>query len=700
MEDNRKTILLRTYLIYFVMLLAGMAILAKVAYVQFAEGQEWREKAEKLTLRYETIEPIRGNIYTSDGKMLAVSVPVFDIRMDVASNHISNEFFAQKVDSLALCLSRLFGDRSKAEYKRELLQARKNKNRYYLLKRNVTYPQLKELRTFPIFNLGRFRGGLIVIEKTRREQPYKNLASRTIGWDREGTENDVGLEGAFSQVLSGTSGKRLMQRIGNGNWRPVNDGYEIEPRNGQDIITTINSVYQDVAYDALLRQMTENEAEEGCVVLMEVETGYVRAIVNLMLTEKNTYEERFNYAIAHSSEPGSTFKLASMLAALEDKAFDLNDSIATGNGITYFANRKMQDSRRGGHGTITAKHVFEVSSNVGVSTIINNYYKDRPQQFIKRLYDMKLNQPLGIELPGEGRPYIKQANDKTWSKVSLPWMSIGYELTLTPLQTLVLYNAVANNGRMMKPIFVKEINEAGRTIKRFDPVVINSSIASRRSIAKAQEMLVGVVENGTAKHLKNSVYKIAGKTGTAQVAAGRAGYNKSDYKASFAGYFPADNPKYSMIVVIQNPRKGVYYGSYIAAPVFKEIADKVYATSLEIQPEKLPASDQEMMPRVIAGNRSDMLNVFRNLNYPVVNQSHSEWVTVQISANSVVIMDCEFGQDEVPNVIGMSARDATYILEKMGLKVVINGMGLVSSQTPVPGSPVVPDEEVILYLTI
>lgn len=682
------------------MLLAGMAILGKVAYIQFAEGPEWREKAEKLTLRYETIDPVRGNIYSSDGQLLAVSVPVFDIRMDVASNHISDEFFMQKIDSLSMRLSRLFGDRSKAEYKRELLQARKNKHRYYLLKRNVTYPQLKELRTFPIFNLGKFRGGLIVIEKTRREQPFQNLASRTIGWDREGTDNDVGLEGTYSQVLSGTSGKRLMQRIGNGVWRPVNDGNEIEPRNGQDIITSLSSVYQDVAYDALLRQMKEHEAEQGCVVLMEVETGLIKAIVNLMLTEQNTYEERYNYAIAHSSEPGSTFKLASMLAALEDKVFDLNDSIATGNGITYYANRKMQDSYRGGHGTITAKHVFEVSSNVGVSKIINDYYRDRPQQFIKRLHDMKLNQPLGIELPGEGRPYIKYANDKTWSKVSLPWMSIGYELTLTPLQTLTFYNAVANNGRMMKPIFVTEINEAGRTVKKYDPVVINSSIASKKSITKAQEMLAGVVENGTARHLKNSVYKIAGKTGTAQVAVGRTGYNKSDYKASFVGYFPADNPKYSMIVVIQNPRKGVYYGSYIAAPVFKEIADKVYASSLEIQPEKLPSSEKDSIPYIIAGRRTDVLNVFSNLNYPVTNRSNSEWVTASILADSVIISNHVIQDDQVPNVIGMSARDATYILERLGMKVFISGMGVVAGQSPVPGSPLVPGEEITLNLTI
>jgi cell division protein FtsI (penicillin-binding protein 3) len=700
LEDGKRTILIRTYVIYFMVLMVGLAIVGKAAYIQLVEGPEWREKAEKLTLRYETVEPVRGNIYSADGRLLAVSVPVFDIRMDVASEHISNAFFNQKIDSLAMCLSKLFRDRSQAEYKRTLVQARNSNNRYFLIKRNVTYAELKELRTFPIFNLGKFRGGLIVIEKTRRDQPYKNLASRTIGWDREGTENDVGLEGAFSEVLSGVSGKRLLQRIGSGMWRPLNDSYEIEPRNGQDLITTLDAMIQDVAYDALLRQMQANEAEVGCVVLMEVETGHVKAIVNLMLTEQNTYEERYNYAIAHSSEPGSTFKLASLLAAFEDRVVDLNDSIETGDGITYFGRRRMSDVQRGGHGTITVQHAFEVSSNVAVSTIINEHYKEKPQEFIKRLHGMSLNQALGVEIPGEGHPYIKYAEDPSWSKVSLPWMSIGYELAQTPLQTLAFYNAVANGGRMMKPMFVKEITEAGRTIKRFDPVVINSSIASRRSISKAQEMLIGVVENGSARHLKNSAYKIAGKTGTAQIADGSAGYNKSDYKASFVGYFPADNPKYSMIVVISNPRKGVYYGSYIAAPVFREISDKVYSTSLDIQPETLLASSHSEHPRIIAGRRDDMLKTFTDLDYPVTNTGDTEFATVRIETDTIRINNREIPNDRIPNVIGMSARDATFILERLGLRVNISGVGVVRRQSPGPGADISRNGEISLQLTI
>jgi len=681
-------------------LIAAFAIIGKAAYIQLVEGDEWIEKADSLTLRYDTIEPVRGNIYSSDGKLLAVSVPDFEVRIDVASEHISEAFFYQKVDSLALRLSKLFGDRSKAEYKKALVQARNTKNRYYLLKRNVTYAQLKELRTFPIFRLGKYKGGLIVIERTRREQPFKNLASRTIGWDKEGTKNDVGLEGAYSEILSGVIGIRLMQHIGNSKWRPLNDEYEVEPQNGKDIITTIDALIQDVAHDALLKQMQAHEAELGCVILMEVETGYIKAIVNLMHTGQNSYEERYNYAIAHSGEPGSTFKLASMLAALEDSVVDLNDSIETGNGITYFANRKMEDSHRGGYGTITVQHAFEVSSNVGISKIINEYYKDKPAQFIKRLKDMSLNQPLGIEFAGEGRPFIKNTDDKTWSRVSLPWMSIGYELTLTPLQTLSFYNAIANDGCLMKPLFVKEIIEKGFSVKKFDPVVINPSIASGSSIAKAQKMLLGVVENGTAKHLMNEAYSVAGKTGTAQIASGSAGYNKSDYKASFAGYFPADNPKYSMIVVISNPRKGVYYGAHIAAPVFREIADKVYSTSLEIQPEYRLASNDTITPRVIAGRRNDLSTIFNNLNYQVIEQGRSEFVSVNISADTVRINNRELLFDQMPDVVGMSARDASYILERLGLRVNINGVGIVTMQSPEPGTSIDPNQEITIHLTI
>jgi cell division protein FtsI (penicillin-binding protein 3) len=690
-KEVKNSLLNRASIVYVFVVVFGVMIVGRTAWIMIVEGQDWREKAEKMSLRTESIEAVRGTIYSADGKFLAVSIPVYDIRLDLDTGVVDNETFSANIDNLALSLSRLFGDRSRSEYKNILLSARKDGNRYFLLKRNISIDELEQIRTFPILNRGRNRGGLIVVNKTRRELPYRNLAYRTIGWDREGTASDVGLEGAYSNILSGREGLRILQRIGSTNWVPVSDNYLVEPGNGHDLLTSIDAMIQDVAHDALMKQLLKHEAEEGCVVLMEVQTGYVKAIVNLQRTPQNTYEERFNYAIAHSSEPGSTFKLASLLAAFEDRVVDLTDSIATGNGITWFSGAKMEDSRKGGHGTITVQHAFEVSSNVAISTIINNYYKDKPHRFVKRIQDMSLHLPLGLEISGEGMPVIRNTSDPQWSRLSLPWMAIGYEVALTPMQTLAFFNAVANNGKMMKPLFVKEIRETGRTIQRFDPVVLNASIASRRSITKAQEMLVGVVENGSVSHLKNSVYQIAGNS---------SGYNKTDYKASFVGYFPADNPRYSMIVVISRPGKGVYYGSQIAAPVFREIADRVYATSLDIQPGNIFASAEPGETRVVSGNKKDIITTFKSLNYPVRNLANQEWVTASISGDSVNIKNKKIDRVSIPNVVGMSARDAVFILERMGLTVSLQGMGVVRRQSVPAGSPARNQTEITLNLNI
>lgn len=687
------------YGIYFMMFVVGAAIIVEMFVIQFVEGPMWRERAEKVLLRYEQIEPVRGSIYSSDGNLLAVAVPIFEIRMDASSTLINEAFFREKVDSLALSLSRLFGDKTARNYKEDLIKARQSNNRYHLLKRNVTYPQLKKLRKLPIFNLGKFRGGLIVIERTRRELPFTNLAYRTIGWDKDGTDNDVGLEGAYSEILTGIAGKQLTQKIGNGVWRPLNDKFEIEPRNGKDIITTIDAVLQDVANEALKKQLIEQDADHGCAILMEVKTGHIKAIANLMRTNSGHYEEQFNYAIAESSEPGSTFKLASVMAALEDGVTDIDRIIETGNGVVMYANRYMRDTHTGGYGSITLQKAFEVSSNVGISKMVYDAYRDYPEKFISRLHAMSLNQPLGLEIAGEGAPFIKQPTHPTWSKVSLPWMSVGYELKITPLQILTFYNAVANNGCMVKPVFVKEIKQSGQTVQVFQPIVINPSIASKSTIAKVRHLLEGVVENGTAKHLKNSAYKIAGKTGTAQIAAGAKGYNKTNYKASFVGYFPADDPTYSCIVVINNPKKGVYYGGVIAAPVFKEIADRVYASDLRIQP--LP--DSILMGHQvinIIGYGKDISENLKQLGYTTPNAGNAIWAMANISHESIQLTNKPSHAGEVPDVFGMTARDAIFLLEKLGFKVKIEGKGLVTSQLPEPGTIQVETKEITLHLAI
>lgn len=697
--DNKREILSKVYLVYFVMVAIGLSILGKAAYIQLVEGDEWREKAKKLSIKYEDIEAVRGNIMAVDGSLLAASVPIFELRMDAGNTHYNDEFFYENVDSLAWHLANHFRDRSKAEYRSILEKGRKTNNRYLLLKRNITYDDLKKVRRFPIFRLGKYKGGIIAEPKNRRELPFKWLAFRTIGWDKEGKDNDIGLEGAYSHLLEGERGQRLVQRIGSGAWRPVNDETEIEPRDGHDLITSIDINIQDVAEDALMRQLIANEADHGCVVLMEVKTGFIVAIANLGKNKEGIYEEKYNYAIGESSEPGSTFKLASLLAAIDDGLATLSDTVDTHGGAYRFANRIMKDSHEGGYGRISVKRAFELSSNVGISRTVHAAYRDKPQQFIDKLYAMRLNQPLGLEIPGEGKPSIKDTHHKYWSKVSLPWMSIGYEVALTPLQTLSLYNTIANNGVMVKPQFVKEIRMAGETVQRFETVVLAQSITKNpETIAIARKLLEGVVENGTASHLKNPFYRIAGKTGTAQIAQNNAGYNKSNYKASFAGYFPADDPKYSMIVVINNPRKGLYYGGSIAGPVFKEVADKVYSTRLDFS-SKPSDTLKVVAPSLAKGFSKEIQLLYKSMHLPLpVEAEQFTWVSMKATDSTQAVNYIEASEEKMPDLRGMGARDAIYLLESSGIKVQFNGKGKVKKQSIPAGSKLVKGSKCIIEL--
>jgi len=687
MDSKKSDILKKVYLVYLIMTLLGIAIVAKVFYIQVVEGDQWREQAKRLTIKYEKIEAVRGNILASDGSLIAASIPVFDLRMDAGNTHYDDDFFYENVDSLAWHLADLFRDKTRQDYKQMLVKARKNNNRYLLLKRNITYVHLKKVRKFPIFRLGKFKGGIIAEARSRRELPFRWLAFRTIGWDKEGTENDIGLEGAYSKILEGESGRRLMQRIGNGAYRPLNEETEIEPQNGHDILTSIDINIQDVAEDALMRQLIANEADHGCAILMEVETGFIVAIANLGKNGKGEYEEKYNYAIGESSEPGSTFKLASLISALDEGLVKLTDTVDTQGGTVKYANRTMRDSHEGGYGRISVQRAFELSSNVGISKVVYKAYRDKPQQFIDKLYAMRLNQKLGLDIPGEGAPSIKDTKDKYWSKVSLPWMSVGYEVAVTPLQTLAFYNAIANNGRMVRPQFIKEIHQTGKTVQVFGPVVLIESIVKNPEILPlVRKMLEEVVEKGTATNLRNPIFKIAGKTGTAQIAQQNAGYNKTNYKASFVGYFPADNPKYSCIVVINNPRKGVYYGGSIAGPVFKEIADKVYATRLD---PNIKTSDSlpGVLPLIASGYASDLATIFKEMNVQCKGDIREyEFATLSSTDSSQKVQSRMVSDMQVPDVTGMGARDAVYLLETAGLKVQIKGKGQVRRQSVLPGS--------------
>jgi cell division protein FtsI (penicillin-binding protein 3) len=701
-KNIKRDILWRVFLVYLGMLVFGLAIIGKVIYIQWVEGGKLLEQAEAQSLQYFNVEAVRGNICASDGSLLATSVPIFDVRMDVASPLISDAYFQNHVDELARELANLFKNKSQWLYKKELVTERKKGNRYFLIKRDVTYEQLKTVRTFPIFERGKYKGGLIIIPKTKRQKPYGMLAERTIGYENRDENLFVGLEGAYAEYLGGKDGKQLRRRINNGDWVPVFDENEIEPENGKDIITTIDLNLQDVAESSLYNHLIEHQAEWGCAVLMEVETGEIKAIANLTRDKKTgTYKELYNYAIGWSIEPGSTFKLPSMITLFEEGLNNLEDTVSIGNGYTVFHGLTIQDVHGIRDGRVSIREIFEKSSNVGVSTLINDMFKDNPQKYIEHLYEMSLNEPNGIEISGEGKPYIKNTKDQSWSKVSLPFMSIGYELRLTPLQILTFYNAIANNGKMVKPLFVREIRESGRTVEEFEPEVINKSVCSDESVAKAREILEGVVENGTATNLKQSIYKIAGKTGTAQIASQNQGYDKRNYNASFVGYFPADNPKFSCIVVVSRPSTGRYYASSVAVPVFKDISDKVYATNLDIQKDPEIEEISKAYPLYAHGYREELQWIYEELNIPLDSlTTQADWA-IALKADSAVRLETRIIKDGlVPNVKGMGARDAVYVLENLGLKVKIKGRGFVREQSIQPGARIGKGNEITLFLSV
>jgi cell division protein FtsI (penicillin-binding protein 3) len=684
----KRDILVRTSLVYLGMLLIGLLILGKTLHLQIFEKENWAQE-ENSSIRHKVIEPNRGNIYSSDGRLLAVSVPFYEIRMDFQSESFTREIFDNGVDELSKSLSNLFQDRHWSTYKRDLVRAHESGNRYFLVKRNVSYTQLQQARQFPIYNRGRYKGGVIFVQQNKRIRPYGMLAARTVGYTMsEDLQSVVGLEGAYDAELKGVEGYRLMRKIRGDIWMPINDANEIEPSDGLDIVTTIDVDLQDVAENALHTQLLRHEADHGTVVLMEVKTGKVKAIANLAREEDGNYRENYNFAIGESTEPGSTFKLASMIALLEDGHVRPEDKVDVGEGITYYYGQKMEDSGEEGWGEITVQRAFEVSSNVGISKIVNESYKKKPEQFINRLYEMGLNRKLGIEIKGEGKPEIKYTDSELWSGVSLPWMAIGYEVRMTPLQILAFFNAVANNGKMVKPIFVEEMRSHGKMVKRFNTEVLNNHICSKQTIEQIKKMLEGVVRNGTARNLANSNYQIAGKTGTAQLALNKEGYTEALYMASFVGYFPANKPKYSCIVVVNAKSRQIYYGNLVAGPIFREITDRIYVREYEMHENKEVLAEEVIQaPYSKSGSGSALASTFEYLDLPF-EQGNKEamWVSTRSTPDGVVLSSRLITGELVPNVVDMGLKDALYLLERKGMKVVVDGRGTVRNQSVQAGS--------------
>jgi cell division protein FtsI (penicillin-binding protein 3) len=685
----RDEIVWRGALVYFAIGLLAVALLVRILILQYVQRAKWADMSEKFVFKTAEMPANRGDILTSDGRILASSVPYYTIYMDTRSSGMSAATWSNGINGLSAGLAQILGEKSPSVWKSEISEARRKGDRYFLIQRKVNYETLKKLKELPIFREGQYKGGMVAQAENKRIMPGGNLAARTIGYLNLGSEgNEVGVEGAFDKDLAGKNGVAVKQRLTGGDWIIVEDPNSVESRDGNDIVTTLDLDLQDVATTALLNQLRKNNADHGCAVLMEVSTGNIKAIANLGLQSDGDYHETYNYAIGESTEPGSTFKLPSLMAAIEDGVIDTGDIVDTGPGSVKFYDKIIKDTKE--HGIITVKQVFEESSNVGTSKLIYEHYKDKPKDFVNRLYAMRLNKPLELQIKGEGDPIIRYPGDKLWSGLSLPMMSHGYEVQLTPLQILTFYNAVANNGKMMRPLFVTAIMRNGSVIKSYDPEVIINSIASRSTLRKAKKMMEGVVERGTATNLKNPNYKIAGKTGTAQIARNKYGYKTGSsvsYSASFVGYFPAENPLYSCIVVVNSPSNGVYFGNVVAGTVFKEISDKVYAT--RFFRDYKPGEKDEIKPSAPdAGNgyRADINEVLKNLDVNYRRTADDDWVATRESGDTVSLAGVKIQPGLVPDVRGMSLRDAVYLLENTGLRVKISGKGKVLRQSPEHGA--------------
>jgi len=662
---NEKNILNRLYFIAGCMFIFGLAVVFKLLTIQFVDGDEYRALAEKRTVKDVIIPANRGNVYSVKGNLLATSIPKYDIRIDAItpSSKTFQKYLKPLSDSLAA-----YSGKSSSYYQKEIKKARANKNRYYLLARDIGYSDYIRLRNFPMLKLGAYKGGLIVEQTTKREHPMGGISMRTIGYERKDGEGNVtraGIDGAFGEMyLKGIDGHRLKQNIGKGQWKPIVDYNQVEPKDGYDVYTTIDVNVQDIAHHALLEQLELYDAEHGCVVVMEVKTGEIRAISNLAKSPSGTYYEKRNYAIWESHEPGSTFKLASYMAALEDKVIDTSTIIDTGNGIKTFYGQRVRDSRHGGYGKISVGRAFEVSSNIAIASILDDAYAKKPMQFINHLKDWGLNTKLGVAINGEGEPEIYEPGHSKWSRNALPSMAYGYNLRLTPLQMLTFYNAVANDGEMVKPRFVRQVKELDKEIEVFEKEVRREKICSDATLGAVQAMLKNTVEKGTGRKLYSKYFSMAGKTGTAQTEYWMKDWKENPrYVSSFAGYFPADNPKYSCIVVIHKPstKKG-YYGADVSGPVFKKIARKIFTDT--------PIIDEIENLEVINAS---------------VENEFQEYYKVANTYKTIM-----------PNVIGLPVMDALALCENLGLKVKIQGVGVVKTQSIPKGQKVKKNQTIVL----
>lgn len=700
--DRKKELLVRVYMVLGAFIILAMVIMVRVVKVSLVEGDKWRDKS-KHNVKMRTLTAERGNIYSEDFNLLSTSLKFFEIHMDLTVS--KEKFFYDNIDSLAYCLSKSVGKhKSQNEWRNDLVKAKNARKQYYPIAKKITIDELNQLKKFPILRKGRNAGGLISEPFSRRTKPYNGFASRTIGEDRENASK-IGLEGYFDTFLKGDSTQVLMKRISasKNDWVPIYDLEDFEPGRGNDIVTTLNIDIQDVVHNELLSRVVELEAEAGTAIVMDVETGAIKAISNFRRMENGKYGEIYNDAIGRMSEPGSTFKLASTLALLDDGYCDLESSVDLKGGKLKFYDQWMYDSDMHGKGRVTLTEAFEKSSNVGIAKLVHDHYnnKDGRVQFVEKMAQLGMTQKTNIEIVGEKAPKVKHPtkNKKQWYGTTIPWMAHGYELMTTPLQMLNLYNTIANEGVMMKPYLVSEIKDGGKIIKKFNPKVLNDQIVKPQVVRDAQELLKGVVKRGTGRKLQSDIVDIAGKTGTTRVnyATIKEGERK-EYNASFAGYFPADNPKYSMIVVIYKPQGSVYYGASAAGPAYKKIAERITTLSNNlVYSEEARSIVKVELPESNAGYKRDFERVFDYVGLEYKTKKKGNWVEVDPFETKMLIDKKRISKSSVPNVKGMGARDAIYVLENLGMNVQVSGVGKVVKQTIIPGAKI-KGQDITIYL--
>ena len=689
--DVKRDILWRVYLSYIIMVLVCLLILGKAFYIQQVQGKYWRSLSDSLHQKIVDIPANRGTIYSEDGQMLSTNIPQFDISIDfrVTPLHEKNGLlFKSNIDSLSIYLSNLFKDQTANKYKNDLTSAYETSEGNYELRKKIDYHQYLALAKFPLFKLGRYKSGLIAEEHNIRLNPYENIAYRTIGLARE--ENKVGLEKSYDTVLHGRNGRQLVRAIAGGVTVPVEEGlFEIEPETGKDIVSTLDVFIQEVTENALKKMMISNKAETGVAMVMEVNTGKIKAIANLGKIVDGVYAENLNYA-TRVTEPGSTFKLLTLLSALEEGKVTLDFKLNLEGGVWNYGGRTVKDAEPHSKHEATVLEAFEESSNVGMAKLALNSFNENPEKYFKYLTKLRLDSISGIDLMGEGTPIIHRPGSKSWANTSLPWMAFGYGIAIAPIQTLTFYNSIANKGVMMRPYLVNAIKEEGRILKMVSPKAYPWILCSPNTLKSLHIALEGVCTNGTAKTLfANSLYKVAGKTGTALVANGASAYKDNIFQSSFVGYFPAENPQYTIaVIIINHPNASNHYGASVAGPVFKEIADRLYSTYIQnkigISPI-FPIKDSQLFNYSLSKISLQTISKNLSISFQDSSEPRNEWVQLKGKGKVLNVANQIISDSTMPNISGMKLQDALWVCEKKGLLVKCVGKGKVIKQSIAQG---------------